>query len=294
MSTLDRIARTPLDGARRVLRTPLAVAELANILLTTDDAVIGATPKEVVWTHRCTTLYRYRSSQRRHAIPVLLVFALINRPDIFDLRPGGSLVEYLLDEGFDVFLLDWGVPNEEDAETGLDDYVCDDLDWGIRETLRAAAADEVTLVGWCIGATLCAMYCGLDRGGERPAVRNIALLTMPIDGRGSTYAAWVGGPDFDPRAGWRTLARAARRGDRLGEQDAQARQQLLHHVPQARRGRVRRHRAPGGLPDDGQVGRRQPAVPRSRLGAVDRDDVPRAATSSRAARACAGSAWTSI
>lgn len=188
MSALGRIARAPVDAL-----------SLANILLTTDDAVIGATPREIVWTHRRTTLYRYRSDRRMHPVPLLLVFALINRPEIFDLRPGGSLVEFLLDQGFDVFLLDWGYPDEEDAEIGLDDYVCDELPWAIRETLRSSEADELTLVGWCIGATLCAMYCGLDDPGEQTAVRNLVLLTMPIDGRRSTYARWVGSPDFDAR-----------------------------------------------------------------------------------------------
>src|SRR5208283_1767410 len=69
--------------------------------------------------------------------------------------------------------------------------------WAIRETLRSSRADELTLLGWCIGATMCAMYCGLDRGGEQTPVRNLALLTMPIDGRASTYARWIGGEDFD-------------------------------------------------------------------------------------------------
>ena len=186
-----------MNLAEQALRSPVAAVELTNILLTTDDAVVGATPREIVWTHRTTTLYRYRSSDRSHAVPILLVFALINRPEIFDLRPGGSLVEYLLEEGFDVFLVDWGVPGEEDADTGLDEYVCDELHWAIRETLRASGAEELTLMGWCIGATLCAMYCGLDRGSEQTPVRNLVLLTMPIDGRGSTYARWVGDPEFD-------------------------------------------------------------------------------------------------
>ncbi|MEO6858450.1 MAG: alpha/beta fold hydrolase [Solirubrobacteraceae bacterium] len=187
MTVLDRIVRLPSDSV-----------ELVNVLLTTDDAVIGATPREVVWTHRATTLYRYRSAQRTHAVPMLLVFALINRPEIFDLRPGNSLIEFLLGEGFDVFLLDWGVPGEEDADMGLEDYVCDELHWAIRETLRASGATELTLVGWCIGATLCAMYCGLDQPGERRnSVRNLVVLTMPIDGRGSRYATWVGDEDFD-------------------------------------------------------------------------------------------------
>jgi poly[(R)-3-hydroxyalkanoate] polymerase subunit PhaC len=187
MTQLDRIARAPVDAL-----------EFTNLLLTTDDAVIGATPREVVWTHRGVTLYRYRSTSRMHPVPLLLVFALINRPDIFDLRPGASLVEYLLGEGFDVFLVDWGVPGEEDADTGIDDYVCDELHWAIREALRASAAEELTLLGWCMGATLCAMYCGLDWDGSQSPVRNLVLLTMPVDGRGSVYASFAPRDEFDP------------------------------------------------------------------------------------------------
>ena len=186
-----------MNAVERIVSLPSNVVELANVLLTTDDAVVGATPREVVWTHRGTTLYRYRSAERSHAVPMLLVFALINRPEIFDLRPGGSLIEFLLGEGFDVFLVDWGMPDEEDAEMGLEDYVCDELHWAIRETLRASGAAELTLVGWCIGATLCAMYCGLERERAQSPVRNLVLLTMPIDGRGSRYATWVGDEDFD-------------------------------------------------------------------------------------------------
>ena len=105
MNTLERLARMPL-----------ATLEYTNILLTQGDTKVGTAPKDVVWTHRKTTLYRYRSEDRRHEIPVLLVFALINRPDIFDLQPGNSFVEFLLSEGFDVFLLDWGEPDDADAE----------------------------------------------------------------------------------------------------------------------------------------------------------------------------------
>jgi polyhydroxyalkanoate synthase len=195
----------------RIARAPTAAVELANVVLTTDDAVVGATPREVVWTHRGVTLYRYRSSRRSYAVPLLLVFAAINRPTVFDLKPGGSLVEYLLEEGFDVFLLDWGVPGR--TLMGLDDYVCDELHWGVRETLRASGADEVTLVGWCMGATLCAMYCGLEPSGDEGvagagAVRNLVLLTMPVDGRSSTYARWVGGDGFDAEwiaGAWRVI-----------------------------------------------------------------------------------------
>ena len=183
-----------MSALQTLARLPRATFEFANLILTTPDAPIGQTPRDVVWTHRKTTLYRYRSSAREHAIPVLLVFALINRPDIFDLRRGSSFVEFLLGEGFDVFLVDWGVPDEEDADMGVAEFVCDELDWAVRETLRAAGEEELTLLGWCIGGTLCAMYCALHPAG---AVRNAVLLTTPIDPSGSLYQRWVGGDDFD-------------------------------------------------------------------------------------------------
>jgi len=183
-----------MSVVEQLARMPAAAIEFANILLTQDDAEVGVTPKDVVWTHRKTTLYRYRSTRRRHPVPVLLVFALINRPDIFDLRPGSSFVEFLLDEGFDVFLIDWGYPEEEDADLGLDEYVCDELPCGIREVLRASDEDQLTLLGWCIGGTLCLLYGGWAQ--DNP-VRNMVLLTTPVDTSGSLYSTWVGRDSFD-------------------------------------------------------------------------------------------------
>jgi polyhydroxyalkanoate synthase len=183
-----------MNALERLARTPVAALEMANIVLTERDAQIGATPKDVVWTHRKTTLYRYRSTARTYPVPVLLVFALINRPDIFDLRPGSSFVEFLLAEGYDVFLLDWGVPDEGDADMGLDSCVCDELHWGVRETLRSSDQDELSLLGWCIGGTLSLIYAALE---PRPAVRNLVLLTTPVDTRGSLYETWVGRDAFD-------------------------------------------------------------------------------------------------
>jgi polyhydroxyalkanoate synthase len=175
-------------------RVPFAALEFSNILLTQSDAKVGVTPKEVVWTHRETTLYRYRSSNRRYRVPLLLVFALINRPDIFDLRPGSSFVEFLLAEGFDVFLLDWGYPEEEDSDMGLDNYVCDEMVSGIREVRRASGQDEVSLLGWCIGGTLSLLYGGSQ---EDNPVRNMVLLTTPVDTQGALYTTWVGRESFD-------------------------------------------------------------------------------------------------
>ncbi|WP_332839796.1 alpha/beta fold hydrolase [Brevibacterium yomogidense] len=161
-----------------------ALWNYTHIQLTTADTPIGVSSKDVVWTYRKTTLFRYRSTQRKHPVPILLTFALINRPDIFDLRPGNSFVEFLLEEGYDVFLVDWGYADEEDADTGLDDYVMEYIPRAIREVRRASGAREISLIGWCIGAALTGMYLALNPDAP---VRNWVPLTMPYDVTGSTY-----------------------------------------------------------------------------------------------------------
>jgi polyhydroxyalkanoate synthase len=181
-----------MNAIEQVVRAPCAAVEFTNIILTTPDAPIGRSPSEVIWTHTGRTLYRYRSSAREHAIPVWLVFALINRPEIFDLRRGNSLVEFPLDEGFDVFLVDSGAPGDEDADMGLVEDVCDESHWAVRETLRSAGREELTLVVSCIGGTVGAMYCALHPNGP---VRDAILLTTPIDPSDSLYARWLGGEE---------------------------------------------------------------------------------------------------
>ena len=94
-------------------------AELTNVSekwktfnrLITTEAKIAQTPKTLVWTLNKAKLYRYVPvvpAEKRHKIPLLLVFAIMNRPHVLDLRPGHSFVEYMRDRGYDIFLLDWG------------------------------------------------------------------------------------------------------------------------------------------------------------------------------------------
>lgn len=168
--------------------------DYSSIQLTTGDAVVGATPKDVIWTYKKTTLFRYRSAQRKHPVPILLTFALINRPDIFDLRPGNSFVEFLLAQGYDVFLVDWGYADEEDAETGIDDYALEYLPRAVREVRRASGAEEISLIGWCIGAAITAMYLALTPDAP---VRNWVPLTMPFDAHGSTYKTLMNAEGLD-------------------------------------------------------------------------------------------------
>ena len=74
----------------------------------------------------------------RYGPPVLIVHSLVSRSYILDLRPGNSLVEYLTAAGLDVFMLDWGVPDELDADNDLERYV----DWYLPRARRGRAARD--------------------------------------------------------------------------------------------------------------------------------------------------------
>jgi polyhydroxyalkanoate synthase subunit PhaC len=170
-----------------------------NRLMTT-KASIAQTPKEVVWTLNKAKLYRYIPvvpAAERHPIPLLLVFALMNRPTILDLRPGHSFVEFMVERGYDVYLLDWGIPGPEDKDLKFDDYTLDYMPRAIRKMKAISGAKEFSLLGWCIGAILTTIYASL-----RPddGIRNLLLLTAPLDfskKASLTFAKWTDEKYFD-------------------------------------------------------------------------------------------------
>ncbi|MFJ8257541.1 class III poly(R)-hydroxyalkanoic acid synthase subunit PhaC [Peribacillus asahii] len=150
-----------------------------NVLVKEPEPEVGQSPKEVIWTRNKAKLYRYTSEQpRKHAVPLLLVYALINKPYILDLTKGSSFVEYLVDRGFDVYLLDWGTPGYEDKNMKMDDYVLDYIPRAVRKVLKASNAKEVSILGYCMGGTLTSIFAALH--SELP-IRNIVFMTSPFD-----------------------------------------------------------------------------------------------------------------
>lgn len=181
------------------------IAALGEKLLTfskaaTTRTAIAQTPKQLVWTLNKAKLYRYvpvLPKRQRHPVPLVLVFALMNRPYILDLRPGHSFVEYMVKSGYDLYLLDWGAPGPEDKNLKFDDYTLDYMPRALRKLKAIAGVDEFSMLGWCIGAILTTIYAAL-----RPddGLRNLILLTAPLDfsdKEGITFARWVDERYFD-------------------------------------------------------------------------------------------------
>jgi polyhydroxyalkanoate synthase len=155
-----------------------------RILTEGAKAETGQTPKEVIWTKNKARLYHYEPlREKRFPVPILLIYALINRSYVLDLMPGNSLVEYLSQQGFDVYMLDWGTPGEEDSDLTFDTYLFDYIHRAVKKVLRHAHAEELTMLGFCMGGTMTAMYGALFP--DKP-LRNLILLTAPIDFTPST------------------------------------------------------------------------------------------------------------
>ncbi len=177
-------------------------AQTFNRLVNT-DADIAQTPKELIWTLNKAKLYRYTPvvpEEERHGIPLLLVFAIMNRPHVLDLRPGHSFVEYMLEKGYDLYLLDWGAPGPEDKNLKFDDYALEYLPRVVRKLKSVSGANEFSMLGWCLGALICTIYASL-----RPddGLRNLILLTAPLDfsdKKSSGFSRWTSDPSFKPES----------------------------------------------------------------------------------------------
>ena len=166
------VVKRSLDRARRGM----------DVLFNREPPVVGATPKDILYANGTQRLYRYRPvTDEVYRIPLVLVMSLISKPYILDLSPGQSLVEYLLREGFDVFMVDWGVPRPEDSRVGLEYYVLEALPRNVEEVQKATGEREISILGYCMGGLMGLMYNGIFNDAP---VANMVCAATPVDFEG--------------------------------------------------------------------------------------------------------------
>lgn len=164
--------------------------KVSDVLTRFPEPKVGLTPKEIIWTKNKAKLYRYQPTiEKKNKVPLLIIYALINKPYILDLTPGNSLIEYLTNQGHDVYLLDWGTPGYEDKNMKLDDYIFDYIPRAVQKVLQKSGADEITILGYCMGGTITAIFAALHP--DLP-LRNLIFLTSPFDFSDTgLYANWL-------------------------------------------------------------------------------------------------------
>ena len=160
------------------------------------DVEVANTPHDVVYEEAMLKLLRYRND---HSIdlkePILVCFALVNRPYILDLQAQRSVIRQLLKRGFDVYLIDWGVPTAADRTLRLNDYICGFMKNVANFVCEHADSPQLNLLGYCMGGTMSTMFTSL----YPDLVKNLILMAAPIDfsSEESLLNVWTNSEYFD-------------------------------------------------------------------------------------------------
>ncbi len=158
---------------RKVIRGVQNMSELKH-----EDIQVGTAPKEAVYHEDKLTLYRYTPVVKDlFAIPVLISYALVNRPAVADLQEDRSLVRNLLKQGIDVYLIDWGYPTRADRWLQLDDYINGYIDNCVDFIREQHGLDKINLLGICQGGAMSLCYTAL----HPEKIKNLITMVTPVD-----------------------------------------------------------------------------------------------------------------
>ncbi len=168
--------RIQAEVQRAILRGIKGVEYIASPAPT-----LGATPKDVILTRGTMRLYHYHPlADEVYRIPILIVMATTNRGYILDMAPGQSFIEFLLRQGYDVYMLDWNAPAPEEKSLRMEDYVLDFIPDCICHVQRDSGESDVSIIGYCFGGVLSLLYASIFSDGP---LKNLVCFTTPIDFR---------------------------------------------------------------------------------------------------------------
>ncbi|MBS0227777.1 MAG: class III poly(R)-hydroxyalkanoic acid synthase subunit PhaC [Proteobacteria bacterium] len=143
-----------------------------------DEVDFGVTPREEVWRDGKVVLYRFKGERRPTAqVPILISYALVNRPYMVDLQEDKSLVRGLLERGEDVYVIDWGYPDRSDRYLTLEDYIERFIGGAVDHLRKAHGLPSINLLGICQGGAFSLCYAALHPDN----IRNLITMVTPVD-----------------------------------------------------------------------------------------------------------------
>jgi len=165
-------------------------AQAGNVHMTNpDDFHVGenlaTTAGAVIFRNRLLEVIHYAPAQAQvHAEPVVIITPWINKFYVLDLTPKKSMIQYLLDQGFDVFITSWKNPDVSMREVRFDDYLTEGVDVIVQTARRMSGAERVHAAGYCIGGTALSMYMAWANrhyGPDAVPVADWTLFTTLVD-----------------------------------------------------------------------------------------------------------------
>lgn len=174
---MTRVSFTPETLAREMGEEAIRRARATARLATWNDAPPAHAEVDTVLVRNKMRLLHYRAQGRVKTRPLLIVYALVNRPYMADLTPTCSLINELRAHGLDVYLIDWGYPDRADAGRSLADYVLGDIDACVDQIRQHHEIDTLDILGICQGGLLSLCYAALQ-----PAkLRRLVTTITPVD-----------------------------------------------------------------------------------------------------------------
>ena len=161
---MKRFVETNGESLRQGWQNFLRDAKAKNILMVEPDAFtvgrdLGTTPGKVVMRNRLLELIHYApTTEKVRKTPIVIITPWINKFYILDLTSRKSMVKYLLDQGYSVFITSWKNPDASMSGVRFDDYLLEGVDAAVRQACEFCAVPQVHLVGYCIGGTLVTTY----------------------------------------------------------------------------------------------------------------------------------------
>lgn len=188
---LERAVETEGESLVKGLENLVADIEANNgemlVRLADGDAFklgenIGSTPGQVVFRNRMMELIQYEATTEQvHQTPIVLFPPWINKFYILDLKEKNSLIKWITDQGYTLFVVSWVNPDESYAETGLGDYIEDGYLAAIREVKAITKQKQVNVVGYCIAGTTLSMTLALLKHRGDKSIKSATFFTTLTD-----------------------------------------------------------------------------------------------------------------
>ena len=176
---VDLIMKKLAEDSEEVLKT---VQKASGVLLGPLDTAISTTPCDIVYEEDRIKVKHYKPKTKDALkTPLLLVYALINRETMLDLQPGRSTIQNFLDEGVEVYMIDWGYPTRKDKYLTIDDHVNGYMDNVIDFIRERHNLSSINLMGICMGGTFSVMYTALHPEKIKNLVTTVTPTYFDID-----------------------------------------------------------------------------------------------------------------
>ncbi len=144
---------------RKTARTRMKKA--SNVLTSQLDTEISTPPYDIVYEEDRVKLKHYRPKEIRVKTPLLIIYALINRETMLDLQPKRSVIETFLNQGIEIFMIDWGYPSRKDQFQTIGDhvngYIANIVDFiCVKKNIA-----RINIMGICMGGVFSIIYSAL-------------------------------------------------------------------------------------------------------------------------------------